>query len=174
MSSTAQKSTSYRDEETLRRLYVEKGLTTYEIADELECSQYTIRTWMERHGIDRRRRGRHNRVEYATYEITTGNYELWKDQICEESIYVHQLLAIADGADPYDVFDDSMVCHHRSDHPRDNRPGNIEVMDWGEHSSHHCRQEIPECKRELLERERVIKYVSYPLSIDYTALIPHL
>lgn len=44
----------YRDEEVLREMYVDKGMTTHEIADELDCSQSTVRNWMEIRSIPTR------------------------------------------------------------------------------------------------------------------------
>jgi transposase len=47
-------SRGYRDEETLRRLYLEEELTTYEIADLYEVSRPTISNWLEEFGVPRR------------------------------------------------------------------------------------------------------------------------
>lgn len=44
----------YKDESTLRRLYEEQRLTTYEVADECGCSQGTVRYWMDKFGIEPR------------------------------------------------------------------------------------------------------------------------
>lgn len=44
----------WHDEETLRRLYVESGLTMAEVATELDCSRQTIEKWIHRHDIETR------------------------------------------------------------------------------------------------------------------------
>ena len=44
----------YRDESTLRELYIEKRLSTVEIAEQLDCGSTTVNNWLERHGIERR------------------------------------------------------------------------------------------------------------------------
>jgi len=54
----ANKETPYRDEGIMRELYVRRGLSTYEVADELNTSRTTVIRWLDKHGIDRRRPGR--------------------------------------------------------------------------------------------------------------------
>lgn len=44
--------TPWRDEQTLRRLYLEKRQTLRQIGDELRCTSQTVRTWLDRHGIE--------------------------------------------------------------------------------------------------------------------------
>lgn len=47
---------------------------------------------------------------------------------------VHQLVAIANGADPYKVFgNDQFNIHHQNGCPLDNRPTNLELIDVSEH-----------------------------------------
>jgi len=53
---SANRITPWRNEGTLRRLYVEEGKSTYEISDELGCSRPTVSNWLERFGIERRGR----------------------------------------------------------------------------------------------------------------------
>ena len=48
----------YRDEEWLREQYVEKKLSTLEIADKCGCSDVTISNWLKKHGIAARSGGR--------------------------------------------------------------------------------------------------------------------
>jgi transposase len=42
----------WRDEETLRSLYVKEGLSQEEVADELGCSARTVRKWQRRRGVE--------------------------------------------------------------------------------------------------------------------------
>jgi transposase len=44
----------WRDEDTLRELYDEKGMTQVEMANELGCSNNTIHNWIKKHDIERR------------------------------------------------------------------------------------------------------------------------
>lgn len=55
----------------------------------------------------------------------------------DSTVYVHQLLAIAAGADPVRVFDPDHDVHHESTIPWDNRPGNLTVEDARDHRVSH-------------------------------------
>jgi hypothetical protein len=58
-------------------------------------------------------------------------------------VAVHQLLAIAMGEDPHDVFSNSEYqVHHKNNVPWDNRPSNIELLTAGEHYDKHLREEL--------------------------------
>lgn len=48
----------YRDAEWLQEQYHSKGKTSYEMADDAGCSASTIRSWMEKHNIERRESGK--------------------------------------------------------------------------------------------------------------------
>lgn len=82
------------------------------------------------------------------YVLDDEGYELWNHSYKNERevVRVHQLLAIADGCDPHDVFDDDTVIHHGNNKnprlpstsiPWANWQGNVKVMERGEHISHH-------------------------------------
>jgi 5-methylcytosine-specific restriction endonuclease McrA len=53
------------DRETLESLYTDQNLSTYEIADDLECSPRSVGHWLERHGIERRERVDETHPYYA-------------------------------------------------------------------------------------------------------------
>lgn len=46
----------WRDEEVLRRLYVDQQLTMVEVAETLQCSRQAVEEWIHRHEIDTRSR----------------------------------------------------------------------------------------------------------------------
>lgn len=50
----ADTSSPWRDEDTMRELYLDEQLSTYDIASELDCSPSTVRKWLQRHGIELR------------------------------------------------------------------------------------------------------------------------
>ena len=49
--------TRYKDAEWLEEQYHDNGLTQYEIADKCGVNQKTVRSWMDKHGIETRDRG---------------------------------------------------------------------------------------------------------------------
>jgi hypothetical protein len=71
--------------------------------------------------------------------MTGKGYEYIRDRSCGEdrTAYVHQLVAIADGADPFELFTCRKHVHHRNQVPWDNRPGNLEVLDPQHHNAKH-------------------------------------
>lgn len=124
----------WRDERVIRELYWGREMSQSEIGEKLGCSPSTVSDWLERHDIPVRDLGEVLRVERAAFTHDSDGYE----RLCarETGVCVHQLLAIADGADPHDVFDGHDV-HHRNGIPWDNRAENLEVMTHAEHARHH-------------------------------------
>lgn len=141
---------SYKDKETLEKLYWGERKSTHDIAEQFGVSQRTVVYWMDKHNIERRpirkAAAEKNRVEYASYSMDSNGYPYWQSWSCgtKYCLHVHQLLAIANGADPYDIFDGkgNTVTHHKNECKFDNRPTNIEVMSSTEHTRrHHQRDE---------------------------------
>lgn len=126
-------------EDELRRIYEEEETLTA-CADHFGCSLPTIRNRIYRYGIERRHDptgGGHNRVERATVYWKDG-YLTAKCSQCGDYVGIHQLVAIADGADPYEVFSGGdSVTHHINEHKGDNRPSNLLVTDPGTHENIH-------------------------------------
>lgn len=144
---------SYRDEETLRDLYHERGMTTREIADALDTTNGTISKWLNRHGIETRENWKAgveaaaeaNRVERVKMRTLHEKhpYECWATKVRENGervnkiCYVHRLLAVAEyGFDP--VAD--MDIHHANGIPWDNRPGNVGPVNKSDHGEYHTNQ----------------------------------
>lgn len=140
-------SIDYKDAETLRRLYYDEELSTNDIAELAGVTGGTIRNWMERHGIERRDRydaaGMKNRVEWANFYVDKDGYEVWQSayQGTTDRATVHNLLLIAEGEDPHDVYSDGTEGHHRISIPWLNTPCNVELLTVGQHRSHHSRGE---------------------------------
>lgn len=132
----------WRDKKILEELYVERELSTCEISNKFGCSPTTICYWMEKYGIDRRESGeagrQANRVERASYS-QIGGYECWqvREPDGNVTVGVSQLTAIADGAEPSEVFANDTHIHHRNKIPFDNRVDNIEVVSVSQHSETH-------------------------------------
>ena len=127
------------DESTMRRLYVEENLSARAIGEKFGHSGHTILNWLRRYDIPLRGR-EGQRKERATYFVTPAGYGMWTDNDDGKTVgvYVHQLAAVANGADPAEVFADGTHVHHRANEPAMNVPGLLEVLNAGEHRRTHA------------------------------------
>lgn len=117
----------WRDAQILRRLYHSEGMDSYEVADELSCSQSAVLKWMDRFGIERRdaacEKGK------TSISVDEQGYErIWDGN---EYVRLHRLLAAVDC--PLSELRGKDI-HHENDIPWDNRPENITVLDHETHS----------------------------------------
>ena len=126
-----------------------------EIADELGRAPSTIWEWLHRHGIETRQAN--DQKTHPSYSTNSAGYAYFHSQHGDERAHVavHELVAIADGADPHRVFSDDTHCHHRLGVPAGfdinvhiDIPGNILVLDADEHLSDHASGE---CEHEDIE-----------------------
>lgn len=133
----------YKDKETLRQLYHDERMTTYGIAEKFGVVNSTITYWMKKHGIEARSISEVRRDDYVPLRMSSDGYEQWCDQSNDERkrVAVHQLLAIAEGENPHDVFSDENVIHHKNGLQWDNRASNVELMSISKHISHHNEEQ---------------------------------
>jgi len=137
----------WRDKTQLQELYIEKELSTIEIAERLGCTSKTISTWLKKHNIKAREKthnlpngagdGREhpNWNEYMTYRTRKNGYEVWNDH--KNTIGVHRLAAIA-----WYGFESVMgnEVHHKNEIPWDNRCENLQLLSESEHSKIHAEK----------------------------------
>jgi len=129
----------------LRDQYVEQRQSTVDIAGAVGCTPTTVSKWMKRHGIETRSDSEAARLKFLDhaphYETTPDGYEDWATQHDGERwhVRVHRLLAVAEFG--FDAVADKIV-HHKNHIPWDNRPENLDVMDWSEHSSYHGQEYV--------------------------------
>lgn len=128
---------SWRDEETLRELYVEKGLSQSEIGEMLGCAPETVFYHMEKNGIDARtpeetfaRRRANTPAQFSTRQ--EDGYEYWHSE--DDWVYAHRLLAVAEYG--FNAVRGKHV-HHKNNIPWDNRTDNIELLSQSRHMEHH-------------------------------------
>jgi len=127
----------YNDPQVVEYLYCEREWSIPDIADHFNCSEGGVHTTLQEHDIETRDVGRHRRVGIRI-SVEDG-YVKWKN--FTTSVHVHQLLAIADGADPHKVFSGrDYHVHHKNHIPFDNRPSNLELMTASAHTKLHWNE----------------------------------
>jgi len=119
----------YKKLDTLERLYHEEGLSQGEIAERFGITQQAVSYWFGKLGVET------STGDRSVSRWVDGGYSRLTDG--EGMVYEHHLCAIADGADPHDVFaDGTKVVHHQTCKLIDT-PDTVEVIDRGSHSRLH-------------------------------------
>lgn len=110
-------------ESELRRDLYQLNLTQKEVAEKHDCSRMTVSRRMKKYGLESlpKLRVKENAKNRKYYISGQGN------RFAE-----YQLVAIADGADPHDVFGESHI-HHINGCKYDDRPQNLIVLTPEEH-----------------------------------------
>lgn len=85
----------------------------------------------------------------VSIQMTGLGYEYVRDRAgdADQTVYVHQLVVIAAGADPRSVFGPRVDVHHRNHIPWDNRPANLELEEANPHRRAHLDGRDPEVAR---------------------------
>lgn len=131
----------YKDEDILRELYWDKGMSLGEVADEIGCGLTTVYRWMEKYNIERRtaKQNKLPRPHITSESHTNSGYE--EIRINNGSIQHHRLIAVSEWG--FDCVVDRDV-HHKNGLEWDNRPSNLELLEHGEHSKQHRLNEHDE------------------------------
>lgn len=144
--------TPHRDADVLMHFYWDMEMSQKDVADELACNQRTVSKWLDKTDLGARDEGemgrqatRVKRAKFGTHH--SDGHERWTARDPDGTIPtvgVHQLLAVADGADPHVVWADDTHVHHRTGVPWLNMPGMVEVLTPGEHKRTHTTDEWTE------------------------------
>lgn len=128
----------WRDEENLRELYVEKGMSLVDVGSELGCSKSTIRRWLNKFGIGTRKSRKDPTYPPCFRTDSTGYEEVTSSARGEQnSVYIHRLVAVSEyGVDVVG----GVEVHHKNGIPWDNREDNLELMTTAEHTKRHWEQ----------------------------------
>jgi predicted DNA-binding protein YlxM (UPF0122 family) len=138
----------WRNKERLEKLYVEKRLSAYEIADRLGCGTTAIYDSLEDFNIEKREQATtlqitQNRQPACYRTNARDGYEEWFNQHNGKSHYcrVHRLAAVA-----WFGFDDvkDKIIHHSNGIPWLNIEDNLEVV---ESQAEHARMHHEKRKR---------------------------
>lgn len=118
----------WHKEERLVEMYVNRGLTMEEVADEWGCSVSTVSDWLAEYGV-----GSRGAPGVHWYEGADGYCELRVGN-GDESVRIgeHVLAALVENP-AGEVFSSDTVAHHRDKWRFDNRPENVQVLDSSDH-----------------------------------------
>ena len=134
----------WRDEELMKRFYVEEKRSANDIRKLFDCSISTVINWVEKHGIEKRtpREAKEIATPYpnaAHYKTNNLGYEVWRSG--DEFVLVHRLAMVAEHG--FDGMKDQHV-HHKNGIRWDNRPENLERVTNDNHQSKHRKFKKPD------------------------------
>jgi len=137
---TAKEDAEYRDKKTLRRLYVDKGMSLNEVADEIGCAKQTVSKYMKKYGIERRKSNKEKPLKLITNK---SGYEYFSGYSDGRPFNVrhHRLIAVATGKlTPSEFVRGEKNIHHKNGVPWDNRHENIEPLAIDKHAKVHDKE----------------------------------
>ena len=134
--STHERNCDPSEREKLRRLYWDENMSIPQIADELDTAYRVVYGKMDRYGIETRSPGEGKRLRHQhDVQMYWAHGRLWIKigEYGEDFAFpVARATAMAD----HSLEElDGMDVHHKNDHPADDRPSNLELLDHAEHSA---------------------------------------
>lgn len=121
----------HRDPEVLSSLYHGEGLTQKEVGERLDIPRWKVSNLMRELDIPRRSSAPEKQPASLVKvhpDPVKGAYLRWDDHAAGESVYVGQLLAISEGADPHDIFNKRVNVRFDNGRRDDLRPENLDIV----------------------------------------------
>jgi len=128
------------NEEWLREQYIDNRRSMKDIAGEVDMTPSGVKKWIDNFDIETRSSAEHYRYQPASFFTAFNGYETVSTKLNYEShtAKVHQLVMIAEGANPAKVFSNGRYhIHHENGIYWDNRPENLELKAAKVHGSDH-------------------------------------
>lgn len=152
----------FHDEEWLREKYVDERRSMRDIADECGVTPSGVKKWIDNFDIAARSPEKHMRYTPVSHGWNSRGYEYVRAKYQYETsgCFVHQLVAISEGANPNKVFSNGRYhVHHKNGVKWDNRPENLELKSAKTHSVQHHHEErhsIPDEYVTQTDREELL------------------
>lgn len=152
----------FHNESWLRTQYLDEGRSMRDIADECGVTASGVKKWIDNFDIPTRDSAKHMRYTPVSHGWGSRGYEYVRAKYQYEAsgCFVHQLVAIAEGANPHKVFSNGRYhVHHKNSVKWDNRPDNLELKSAKTHSVHHHHEErhsIPDEYVSQADREELL------------------
>lgn len=146
---------AWKNKDALKDMYVNKRMSSTEIAEKLGCSPRTIRRWLDRHGIEIRPKNVAISLAKGPLSLSLDGqgYEQFKTRENTETVRIrhHRLLAVAEFG--FDAVRENIV-HHKNSLKWDNRPENLVLLSRSDHSTLHGQQRSREQSSRARDQER--------------------